>query len=230
MPSILDANRLNQGLPAKASNGIKSNPDLSKQCANLNSGVNSKKKLNAAPWSNTWPTPGATLDLDFANDRGFVRGIGNGNSMTGVTFTRASNGTFVGSNGLLQGSGSIISLGNPSDNNTYSGILAVQKRRLFILPSINEIGQTYQTKTVNWSVYFDGNIGRGAAASSNVLYDTVTSATTNGKAQEYSLVRLFGTSRPISGGTGISGTIKRLVYIPVRTSSDGLKDMTGGST
>jgi hypothetical protein len=65
-------------------------------------GPNEQKTLNSAAWSQTWPAPGATLDLDFANDRGFVRGVGQGRSMDAVTFTRASNGNWVDSAGVLR--------------------------------------------------------------------------------------------------------------------------------
>jgi len=106
MASLLDGNRLNQGIPAKLSNGIRVNTDLAKRGPDLSRGPGMAKQAIAAAWSNTWPAPGATLDLDFANNRGFVRGVGQGGAMDAVTFTRASNGTFVGSNGLLAGSGS----------------------------------------------------------------------------------------------------------------------------
>jgi hypothetical protein len=67
----------------------------------LGRGPNLRKKAVAAPWSGTWPAPGATLDLDFANNRGFVRGVGQGGAMDAVTFTRASNATFVKPDGTL---------------------------------------------------------------------------------------------------------------------------------
>ena len=73
--------------------------------AGLSRGPNTKKLLNAASWSgNTWPAPGATLDLDFANNRGFIRGQGQGGVMDAITFTRGSNGTYVGPDGLLKNS------------------------------------------------------------------------------------------------------------------------------
>jgi hypothetical protein len=97
--------RLDGGLPAKLSQGPRTGYDLSRMGAGASRGPNGKKKLEAAPWSNTFPAPGATLDLDFANNRGWVRGLGQGGVMDGITFTRASNGTFVGPDGLLAGSG-----------------------------------------------------------------------------------------------------------------------------
>lgn len=88
---------------AKLASGSRTNQDITKAGAGLIRGPSYAKKLTAAPWSDTWPAPGATLDLDFANNRGFVRGLGQGGVMDGVTFTRASNGTFVGPDGLLKG-------------------------------------------------------------------------------------------------------------------------------
>lgn len=91
-------------MPEKLSSGPRTAYDA-RVGAGLSRGPSLRKKLTAAAWSGTWPAPGATLDLDFANDRGFVRGVGQGSSMQAVTFTRASNGTFVGSDGKLAGSG-----------------------------------------------------------------------------------------------------------------------------
>jgi hypothetical protein len=87
---------------SKLTDGPRVNADLSRTGAIVSRGENRKKSLNAAPWSETWPAPQATLDLDFANDRGYVRGVGQGRSMDAVTFTRASVGRFVDQDGLLQ--------------------------------------------------------------------------------------------------------------------------------
>jgi hypothetical protein len=102
MPSMLDAQRSTIGSLAKLGDGVRANSDAKTQ-AGLSRGAGQSKKLVNAAWTQTFPAQGATLDLDFANDRGFVRGVGQGRSMDAVTFTRASNATFVGSNGLLQG-------------------------------------------------------------------------------------------------------------------------------
>jgi hypothetical protein len=88
-------------MPEKLSHGPRTAYDA-RVGAGLSRGPSLRKKLNAAPWSGTWPAPSATLDLDFANDRGFVRGVGQGRSMDAVTFTRASVGRFVDQDGLLQ--------------------------------------------------------------------------------------------------------------------------------
>jgi hypothetical protein len=87
---------------SKLTDGPRVNADLSRTGAISSRGENRKKSLNAAPWSETWPAPQATLDLDFANDRGYVRGVGQGRSMDAVTFTRSSVGRFVDQDGLLQ--------------------------------------------------------------------------------------------------------------------------------
>ncbi len=87
-------------MPEKLSQGPKVGYDA-RVGAGLSRGPNLRKKTPAAPWSQTWPAPGATLDLDFANNRGFVRGVGQGGAMDAVTFTRASNATFVKPDGTL---------------------------------------------------------------------------------------------------------------------------------
>jgi hypothetical protein len=50
--------------------------------------------------------------LDFANNRGFVRGVGQGGAMDAVTFTRASNATYVNDQGLLVTHANQGALGN----------------------------------------------------------------------------------------------------------------------
>jgi hypothetical protein len=101
MPTMGDAQRVGQGGLSKLADGQRTNSDLSKVGSGLTRGPNQGKKLNAAAWSETWPAPGSTLDLDFANDRGWVRGVGQGKSMDAVTFTRASNANYVDSAGLI---------------------------------------------------------------------------------------------------------------------------------
>jgi hypothetical protein len=98
---MLDAQRTGSGGLAKLGEGVRANSDAKTQ-AGLSRGQNLGKKLINATWTDTFPAQGATLDLDFANDRGFVRGIGQGKSMDAVTFTRASNGTYVNEQGLLK--------------------------------------------------------------------------------------------------------------------------------
>ena len=100
--------RLTGGMPAKLSQGPRAGYDLSRMGAGAARGANRKKKLEAAPWSGTWPAPGSTLDLDFANNRGFVRGLGQGGVMDGITFTRASAGQYVDQNGLLVEAGNNV--------------------------------------------------------------------------------------------------------------------------
>ena len=107
MPSrLINGQRTAVSPEAKLINGINANTDLSKRGVGLIRGPKSNGNNTNAAWTNTWPATGATLDIDFANDRSFVRGLGQGNSMQGITYTRASNGTYVGSDGLLKGAGS----------------------------------------------------------------------------------------------------------------------------
>lgn len=83
-------------------NGPKADTSLQKRGADLTRGPNASFKLPAAAWASTWPAPQATLDLDFVNNRGWVRGVGQGGVMDAITFTRASTGAYVGSDGLLK--------------------------------------------------------------------------------------------------------------------------------
>ena len=99
---MLDAQRTGIGGLAKLGEGVRANSDAKTQ-AGLTRGPSLGKKLINAAWTDTFPAQGATLDLDFANDRGFVRGLGQGKSMDAVTFTRASKGGFINQNGLLRG-------------------------------------------------------------------------------------------------------------------------------
>ena len=96
---------LNPGPSATLASGPQYNSDLSKTGPGLARGPNVGKRNLEAGWAQTWPAPGATLDLDFANDRGFVRGVGQGKSMDAVTFTRASSGTYINAAGQLAYSG-----------------------------------------------------------------------------------------------------------------------------
>jgi len=111
MPSMLDAQRSTIGSLAKLGDGVRANSDAKTQ-AGLSRGAGQSKKLVNAAWTQTFPAQGATLDLDFANDRGFVRGVGQGRSMDAVTFTRASNGTFVKPDGTLGQHSNQGALGN----------------------------------------------------------------------------------------------------------------------
>ena len=108
---MLDAHRSGIGGLAKLGEGVRANSDAKTQ-AGLTRGPNLSKKLINAAWTDTFPAQGATLDLDFANDRGFVRGIGQGRSMDAVTFTRASNGNYVKPDGTLSSHANQGALGN----------------------------------------------------------------------------------------------------------------------
>jgi hypothetical protein len=112
MASMGNAQRGALGGLAKLGEGARTTSDLSRVGGGLSRGANEGKKLNAAPWSDTWPAAGATLDLDFANNRGFVRGVGQGGVMDAITFTRASNGNFVKPDGTLSTHANQGALGN----------------------------------------------------------------------------------------------------------------------
>jgi hypothetical protein len=112
-------------MPEKLSQGPRIGYD-SRVGAGLSRGPNTKKTMVAAAWSNTWPAPGATLDLDFANNRGFVRGLGQGGVMDGITFTRASVGKYVDQDGLL------VEAGNNVPRFDWAGTGVVAQRNLFL--------------------------------------------------------------------------------------------------
>lgn len=121
MQSFMAGSRLGYGLLAKLANGQRANLDLSKRGADLSRGPQALSKLPAAAWSNTWPAPAATLDLDFANNRGFVRGSGQGGAMDAVTFTRASSGNWVDNTGTLRtGAGTFTGTANALGVNLLS--------------------------------------------------------------------------------------------------------------
>ena len=106
MPAKLSGSQRTAITPeAKLSQGVSTNTDLCKMGAGLSRGPKGLVASNA-PWSNTWPATGDTLDIDFVNDKSFIRGQGQGSAFQNLTYTRASNGTYIGADGLLKGSGS----------------------------------------------------------------------------------------------------------------------------
>jgi hypothetical protein len=74
----------------------------SRVASGLSRGPTKRRLMNAAVWSNTWPVQNATLDLDFANDRGFVRGRGQGRVMDALTYNRFSSATYFDKDGSLK--------------------------------------------------------------------------------------------------------------------------------
>jgi hypothetical protein len=90
----------------KLASGPRIGQDLARVGSGVARGANRAKLMTGAAWADTWPAPGSTLDLDFANNRGWVRGFGQGGVMDAITYTRASSATFVGPDGVLKGSGS----------------------------------------------------------------------------------------------------------------------------
>lgn len=70
--------------------------------AGLSRGPNRKKLLNAAAWSDTWPAPGAVVDLDFTNDRSYIKGVGQSSSLANMTFTGSAGVTYFDKDGFLK--------------------------------------------------------------------------------------------------------------------------------
>lgn len=123
----------------KLSSGAKYGQDLSRVGSGLGRGANVKDKMVGAAWGGTWPAPGSTLDLDFVNNRGWVRGFGQGGVMDAITYTRASSGTWVGPDGLLKGSGgsagalgkNLLSFPQDFDNAVWTKSTPVQPKADF---------------------------------------------------------------------------------------------------
>jgi hypothetical protein len=105
-------------MPEKLIQGPFGGHELSARGTAVARASNKKKRLDAAAWSGTWPAPGSTLDLDFANNRGWVKGVGQGCVMDAITFTRASSATWVDSAGVLRtGAGTFPGTANAEGKN-----------------------------------------------------------------------------------------------------------------
>jgi hypothetical protein len=164
MASMLDAHRSGIGGLAKLGEGVRANPDVKTQ-AGLSRGANQSKKLNNDAWTETFPAQGASLDLDFVNDRGYVRGVGQGSSLHAVTFTRASSASFVGSDGLLKQYSNQGALGNnlltfPQDFDnaiwTKNNVIVIANAEIapdgtLTADRIEELGNTPLTRYVQFS-------------------------------------------------------------------------------
>ena len=112
--------RMGEGNLAKLAGGPRIQPDLGKTGSGLGRGPGLGPKLPAAAWSGTWPAPGSSLDLDFVNNRGFVRGVGQGGVMDAITFTRASNANYVNEQGFLTGSNNLLTFPQDFDNAAWT--------------------------------------------------------------------------------------------------------------
>lgn len=88
-------------MPASLISGPRTTYDA-KVGAGLSRGPKKSKLLNAASWAGTWPAPQATLDIDFVNDKSYIRGAGQGNATQFLSYTRASTATYIGQDGLLK--------------------------------------------------------------------------------------------------------------------------------
>jgi len=154
---MLDAQRTGSGGLAKLGEGVRANSDAKTQ-AGLTRGPNLSKKLINAAWTDTFPAQGATLDLDFANDRGFVRGIGQGKSMDAVTFTRASNGNYVKPDGTLSSHANQGALGNN------------------LLLSAQELDNTTHWSLNNSSIIANAEIAPNGTQSADLVVENTTTS------------------------------------------------------
>jgi hypothetical protein len=233
MPSMLDAQRSTIGSLAKLGDGVRANSDAKTQ-AGLSRGAGQSKKLVNAAWTQTFPAQGATLDLDFANDRGFVRGVGQGRSMDAVTFTRATIGKFVNSLGLVEdgainaprfdwastastGAGTSASpyviplLANPTSN----GLLIEEARtnRILWCRDATQIG----TNLVNYSEQFDNafwaKTGILAFGSGSVANTTATTDPLGGNTADLIVENALLDFHTIGSTAGFPVTAVNGVYV-----------------
>ena len=107
--SLVTASRLSGGTFAKLSAGQRTNSDMPHATSGLTRGAGMGRKLNNPSWtSGTFPLPQATLDIDFTNNRSYVKGASNGgtgSAFDSLSFSRASNATYFGADGLLKTTG-----------------------------------------------------------------------------------------------------------------------------
>jgi hypothetical protein len=203
--------RLSGGVFSKLTDGPRTNADLSRTGAGASRGPGQGKKLNAAPWSQTWPAPGATLDLDFANDRGFVRGVGQGRSMDAVTFTRAANGTFVKPDGTLSTHANQGALGNnlltfpqDFDDSGWNKTLVSTIKNTTASPNETNTASSLIGNSGNWVLF------RNVILTTGITYTIsmyVKSSTNNN--QEF---RLFGDGGQISANFTATSEWQRFEY------------------
>lgn len=81
-------------------------------------GPNLKPPNNISFLVQPWPSPNATIDLDFVNNQGWIQGSGQGKALDPLSYTRASNATWVNSSGLLEPSNNSF---NKFSNTNYIG-------------------------------------------------------------------------------------------------------------
>jgi hypothetical protein len=200
MPSMLDAQRSTIGSLAKLGEGVRANSDAKTQ-AGLSRGAGQSKKLINAAWTQTFPAQGATLDLDFVNDRSFVRGLGQGSSLQSVTFTRATSGTFVGGDGLLKSFSNQGALGKnlvtfPQDFD--NAIWA--KSAITLIPNI----ETAPNGTLTSDLLYPSSTGnrRGLTQSISFVASTIYTFSVYIKASGWRWVYL-GVKVPSIGGAGV---------------------------
>lgn len=124
----------------KLASGAKIGQDLARVGSGVARGANRAKLMQGAAWTDTWPAPGSTLDLDFANDRGWVRGFGQGGVMDALTYTRASSATFVGPDGLLK----TARYGSDPTGYVFTNGIAVAEQNL--IPYSEDFSQATWTK------------------------------------------------------------------------------------
>ena len=91
----------------------------------INSIVSKSNRFNVPNWTTgIFPHGSAKLDLDFIVQQGYVQGYGLGGCMDHITFSRASSGTYFGSDGLMVISQNLFTYSNDFSKWTFSSASA----------------------------------------------------------------------------------------------------------
>ena len=176
-------------------------------------------------FSATVSVPSPTLDLNFAGNKSLVDEI-SGNNL--ITFSRASTGTFVGSNGLIQTAAS----GVPRfDHNPATGEslgLLVEEARTNLLVRSEEFDNASWTPT-NATVAANATTSPGGSATAESLLETTANGahaivqsvtTTNTRHTVTFFVKSNGRTRlAIGGNSTLGGNLGAGIFFDLSTNS-----------
>lgn len=110
---------------AKLSQGPLAGSDMAHFTPMLSKGPNSARKfVNPSYTDNTFPMPGATIDIDFVNNQSYFNSTGQGSAFEFLTFTRATTTSYyIGSDGLLHSAGTNVPRLDYSNQQYYGNLL-----------------------------------------------------------------------------------------------------------
>lgn len=180
----------------------------SRVASGLSRGPTTRRLMNAAVWSNTWPVQNATLDLDFVNDRGFVRGKGQGRVMDNITYTRFSGATYFDKDGLLK-----TAFSDPPLDYQVTTSSAGTINRFLNSQNFTDVSwtKTSLTPTLEPTVLAPDGVSQATriTESSGVITEALMSAGNVTLAQSNNTISIF--AKEIPGGE------KRYIYIGMRS-------------